>query len=124
MLKKLTATGILAGAATGIVLLGCPAHADRLADSPSSVSDIPAACVSIVPGFVPPTWCNSYLPDPYYPPTTYYPPVTYYPGYNYGGNGWNHGGWGGGHWGGGHGGGHWGGGHGGGHWGGGHGGHH
>jgi hypothetical protein len=99
VLKKLTATGILAGAATGVVLLGGPAHADRLAASPSAVSDIPAACYSITPGFVPPAWCTTYLPSPYYPPTTYVPPVTYYPGYNYGGwNRWHHGGWGGHHW--------------------------
>lgn len=106
MVKKLTATGILAGAAASVALLGGPAHADRLAAGPSVVSDIPPACTSIVPGFIPPAWCNSYLQDPYYPPTTYYPPATYYPGYNYGWNRWHHGGWGG-HWGGGH----WGGGH-------------
>jgi hypothetical protein len=92
VLKKLTATGILAGAATGVVLLGGPAHADRLAASPSAVSDVPAACIT--PGYVPPAWCTSYT-NPYYPPTTYYPPVTYYPGYNYGWNRWHHGGWGG-----------------------------
>lgn len=116
MLKKLSATGILAGAATGVVLLCGPAQADRLAAAPSAVSDIPAACVSVVPGFVAPAWCNSYLLDPYYS-TTYYQPAYYPPAY-YPGYGWNRG-WGG-HWGGGHwGGGHWGGGH----WGGGHGGH-
>jgi hypothetical protein len=97
VLKKLTATGILAGAATGAVLLGGPAHADRLAASPSTISDIPAACYYTTPGYVPPAWCTSYLPNPnpnpypYYPPTTYYPPVTYYPGYGYG----RHFGWGG-----------------------------
>jgi hypothetical protein len=95
VLKKLTATGILAGAATGVVLLGGPAHADRLAAGPSAVSDIPAACYSIVPGFIPPAWCSSYVENPYYPPTTYVPPVTYYPGYNYGWNRWHGGGWGG-----------------------------
>jgi hypothetical protein len=94
VLKKLTATGILAGAATGIVLLGGPAHADRLAASPSAVSDVPAACYYTAPGYVPPTWCANYLPNPYYPPTTYYAPVTY-PGYGYGWNRWHHGGWGG-----------------------------
>jgi hypothetical protein len=94
VLKKLTATGILAGAATGVVLLGGPAHADRLAASPSAVSDIPAVCTYTTPGYVPPAWCSSYLPNPYYPPTTYYSPITYYPGYNYGWNRW-HGGWGG-----------------------------
>ena len=90
MLKKLTATGILAGAATGVVLLGGPAQADRLAASPSAVSDVPAACISLTPGFVPPAWCATYLPAPYYPPVTYYPG---YPGYGW--NRWHHGGWGG-----------------------------
>lgn len=104
MLKKLTATGILAGAATGVVLLGGPAHADRLAAAPSAVSDVyPAACYTS-PGYIPPAWCASYqpAPAPYYPPT-YYVPGTYYPGYHYGWDRWHggwHGGWGGGfhHW--------------------------
>ncbi len=101
MLKKLTATGILAGAAAGVVLLGGPAHATR----PAAISDVPAACVYTTPGYVPPDWCANYVPNPYAPPvayappTTYYPPVTvirpapYYPGY-----GWDrghHGEWGG-----------------------------
>lgn len=94
MLKKLTATGSLAGTATGVVLLGGPAHADRLAASPSAVSDVTAACYYTTPGYVPPAWCANYLPNPYYPPTTYYPPATY-PGYGYGWNRWHHGGWGG-----------------------------
>jgi hypothetical protein len=89
VLKKLTATGILAGAATGVVLLGGPANADRLAASPSAVADVPAACSYTTPGYVPPAWCTNYAQNPYYPPTTYYP------GYNYGWNRWHHGGWGG-----------------------------
>ncbi|GLY72699.1 hypothetical protein [Actinoallomurus iriomotensis] len=93
MLKKLTATGILAGAATGVILLGGPAHADRLAASPNAY---PADCYITTPGYVPPAWCSTYLPAPVqvYPPTTYYPPVTYAPGYGYG-YGWNrwHNGW-------------------------------
>ena len=95
MLKKLTATGILAGAATGVVLLGGPANADRLAASPSAVSDVPAACSYTTPGYVPPAWCTSYLPNQYYAPPTYYPPAAYYPGHHHGWNRWHHGGWGG-----------------------------
>lgn len=97
VLKKLTATGILAGAATGVVLFAGPAHASRLA----AVSDLPAACDYTTTGYVPPAWCADYLPNPYappvayapppayYPPVTVYPPAPYYPGYNYG---WHHGG--------------------------------
>lgn len=102
MLKKITATGILAGAATSVVLLGGPAHADRLAAGPSAVSDVyPPACYTS-PGYIQPTWCANYQPAPYYPPT-YYVPGTYYPGYHYGWDRWHggwHGGWGGGfhHW--------------------------
>jgi hypothetical protein len=95
VLKKLTATGILAGAATSAVLLAGPAQADRLAASPSAVADVPAACYYTTPGYVPPAWCASYLPNQYYAPTTYYPSAPYYPGYNYGWNRWHHGGWGG-----------------------------
>ena len=90
MLKKLTATGILAGAATSVVLLGGPAQADRLAASPSAVADVPAACYYTTPGYVPPAWCSSHVPTQYYVPTTYYPSTTYYPGYNYGWNRWHH----------------------------------
>src|SRR5262249_40571952 len=91
MLKKLTATGILVGAATGAVLLGAPAHADRIAAGPSTVSDIPSDCYAR-PGYVPPAWCANYVQNPYYPPAVY-PPTTYYtyPRYGYG---WHHG-WGG-----------------------------
>jgi hypothetical protein len=90
VLKKLTATGIFAGAATAVILAGGPAHADRLAASPS----YPAACYYTAPGYVPPAWCNTTLVPP---PVTVYPPTTYYPGYPGGyGYGWNrwHGGWG------------------------------
>ncbi len=82
MLKKLTATGILAGAA--VVLLTGPVQA-------STVSDVPAECYSVVPGYIPPAWCANYLQNPYYQPPAYYPPTTTYvpvPSY-----GWHHGGW-------------------------------
>jgi hypothetical protein len=106
VLKKLTATGILAGAATGVVLLGGPAHADGPAPSPSVVSDpYPAACYYTAPGYVPPAWCANYPPPAYpppaypppayppaYPPPTYYAPITYYPGHGW--NRWQPGGWG------------------------------
>jgi hypothetical protein len=87
VLKKLTATGILAGAATGVILLGGPAHADRLAA-------YPAECYYTTPGVVPPAWCANYVPPAYYQPTYYPPPTYYYPGYNNGWNRWHHG-WGG-----------------------------
>ncbi|MDN3353140.1 hypothetical protein [Actinomadura sp. DC4] len=83
MLKKLTATGILAGAATSVVLLCGPAQADRLAASPSAVSDVPAACYT-TPGYIRPAWCSSYVTNPYYPP------AAYDPGYNNGWNRWHH----------------------------------
>ncbi len=90
MLKKLTVTGILAGAATGVVLLGGPANADRLTAGPS---DIPAACYYTAPGYIPPAWCASYVQTPYEPPVVYVPPAPYYPGNGW--DRWHHGGWGG-----------------------------
>jgi hypothetical protein len=94
VLKKLTATGILAGAATGAILLAGPAHADRLAAGPSTAKyPYPAACYYTTPGYIPPAWCNTYVA----PAPVVYPPTTYWPGggYGYGWNRWNHGGWGG-----------------------------
>ncbi|MDN3360092.1 hypothetical protein [Actinomadura sp. DC4] len=83
MLRKLTATGILAAAVTGAMLSAGPANADR-----TSTAKIDP-CVT-VPGFYqPPAWCNTYSTTPYYPPIVTAPaPIGYYPGYG-GGYGWN-----------------------------------
>jgi hypothetical protein len=86
VLKKLAATGIVATAATGVMLLGGPANADRLSADQTTV---PAAfpvpgCYYAQLGAFQPSWCSNYLP------TTYYPPVTYYPGYQPGWGGWHH----------------------------------
>lgn len=94
MLKKLTATGILAAATAGVMLSGGPAEADLLSAQPATASTAYPVdpCYNIVPGVYTPSWCTNYTP-----PTTVYPPTTYYPGYNpgynYGWNRWHHGGW-------------------------------
>jgi hypothetical protein len=99
VLKKLTATGILAAAATGVMLFGGPAEADTFSAHQAAVSNVYPVdgCYNVVPGFYQPSWCSNYAPVTYYPPTTYpptaYPPTTYYPGYNYGWNRWHGGGW-------------------------------
>jgi hypothetical protein len=84
VLKKIAATGVLAAATAGVLLSAGPASAERV----SAGRDIVPvnSCYYVLPGTVPPAWCN-------YPATTYYPPTVYYPGYGYGG--WNrwHGGW-------------------------------
>ena len=90
MLKKITATGILAAAATGVVLLGGPAGANRLSAGPTST---PAAytingCYYNTPGYYRPSWCGVYPPATTYYPPTYYRP--YYPGYHYGWDRWHH----------------------------------
>ncbi|GII55408.1 hypothetical protein Pth03_37970 [Planotetraspora thailandica] len=74
MLKKLIATGIVAAAATGVVLLGGPANADSLHANRTAVLH-PVHCYN-GPGYYRPTWCRNYRP------TTYYP-TTYYPGHRY-----------------------------------------
>jgi hypothetical protein len=94
VLKKLTATGILALAAAGVMLSGGPAQAEVTSAHHASVADVYPVngCYNLVPGVYQPSWCNTYAPPvTYYPPATY-PPATYYPGYNYGWNRW-HGGW-------------------------------
>jgi hypothetical protein len=93
VLKKLTATGILAAATAGVMLSGGPAEADLLSAHQATASAAYPVdpCYNIVPGVYTPSWCN----NTYTPPVTYYPPTTYVPGYNYGGwNRWHHGGWG------------------------------
>jgi hypothetical protein len=94
VLKKLTATGVLAAAATGVVLLGGPASADRLSGGPAT---IPAAytigaCYNNTPGYYRPSWCGVYPPATTYYPSTYYAPTYYrpYPGYHYGWGRWHH----------------------------------
>jgi hypothetical protein len=90
VLKKLTATGILAAAATGVMLFGGSASADRISGGQASATIDPCA-VTVPSLYQPPAWCNTYAPAPYYPPPAYYPPSTYYPGgYNYGWNRWHH----------------------------------
>jgi hypothetical protein len=91
MLKKLTATGIVAGAATGVMLFSGPAGAARLAAGRTTVpaAYTVGACDLAVLGLYQPAWCNTYAPTPYYPPPAYYPPTTYYPGYHYGWDRWH-----------------------------------
>jgi hypothetical protein len=85
VLKKLTATGILAAAGTGVMLLGGPAHADRAVQATYPINPCYTA-----PGYYQPAWCANPAPA-YYPSTTYYPG---YPGYaNWGWNRWHHGAW-------------------------------
>ncbi len=105
MLKKLTATGILAAAATGVVLLGgAAANADQLSNGRTAA---PAnfGCLPTVPGAYTPALCAPGLPvtlpapapvyaPPVYAPPVYYPrpyyPRPYYPGYHYGWDRWHH----------------------------------
>jgi len=89
VLKKLTATGILAAAATGVMLFGGSANADLLSAGQSAVPAVDPCYVS-VPTLYRPAWCSGYAPAPVYPPTTYDPPATYNPpGVYYPGYGWN-----------------------------------
>ncbi|GAA4571446.1 hypothetical protein [Planotetraspora kaengkrachanensis] len=84
MLKKLIATGIVAAAATGVMLLGGPANADRLSVNRTAVpATYPVHCYSGL-GYYKPTWCRNYRPTTYYRPTTHYQPATYYPGHHHG----------------------------------------
>jgi hypothetical protein len=98
VLKKLTATGILAAATAGVMLSGGPAEADLLSAHPATASAAYPVdpCLTLVPGVYRPSWCTTYTPPvTYYPPTTYYPGYNsgYNPGYNPGWNRWHHGGW-------------------------------
>jgi hypothetical protein len=88
VIKKLTATGILAAATAGVMLSGGPAEADLLSahQATASVTYPIDPCYNIVPGAYTPSWCNTYTT-----PVTYVPPVQYYPGYGW--NRWHHGGW-------------------------------
>lgn len=91
MLKKLTATGIVAAAATGVMLLGGSAHADRLSTkAPAAYAII--GCYYGVNSYQP-GWCGVHPPTTYYqpvtPPVTYYPPTTYHPGNHYGWDRWH-----------------------------------
>jgi hypothetical protein len=93
VLKKLTATGIMAAAATGVMLLGGQANADRIATGRTAVSDVyPVdSCYYNynTPVYYRPAWCANYPSVTIYPPTTTYaPPAAYYPGY-YGWNRWH-----------------------------------
>jgi hypothetical protein len=82
VLKKLAATGILAAAATGVMLSAVPADAST--GSQKAIDP----CVTVPGLYTPPAWCNTYTPPAaYYPPTYYAPPTyappTYYPGYGW-----------------------------------------
>jgi hypothetical protein len=93
VLKKLTATGILAAATAGVMLSGGPAEADLLSAHQAATSAAYPVdpCYNVVPGVYTPSWCTNYTPIT--TPIAYYPRATYYPGYNYGWNRWHHGGW-------------------------------
>lgn len=83
MLKKLTAAGILAATATGVVLAAGPANADLLsAHRAVAPAGYPVNCYQ--PGLVyQPAWCSTTPSISVYPAYPGYP-VTY-PGY-----GWHH----------------------------------
>ncbi len=87
MLKKLTATAIVGAAATGVMLLGGPANADRVSAGQKAA---PADLCYVAPGVYQQGWCNDNPTTGYYPPTTYFPPTPYYPGYGW--DRWHHGG--------------------------------
>jgi hypothetical protein len=79
VLKKLTAAGILAATATGVMLTAVPANADLLSARPAAApATYPVGCYQ--PGLVyQPAWCTTT------PSITVYPGVPAYPTY-----GWRH----------------------------------
>lgn len=83
MLKKLTAAGILAATATGVVLLGGPANADLLAAHRTAVPANPIAGCYYGQVYYQPAWCTNA------PPITVYPNYPTYPGYHYGWDRWH-----------------------------------
>lgn len=77
MLKKLTAAGILAATATGVVLLGGPANADLLAVHRTAVpATDPINGCYYGQVYYQPAWCTQGAPT-----VTVYPGVPAYPGY-------------------------------------------
>jgi hypothetical protein len=88
VLKKLAATGVLAAAATGVMLFAGPADAAS-GRHPAAIDP----CITVPGLYQPPAWCNVYAPPSYYAPPAYYPP-TYYPG-SYGWDRWHRNPW---HW--------------------------
>lgn len=86
VLKKITATGLLAAAATGVMLSGGSASAERASAGQTVYRD----CYYTAPGYYQPGWCNGYAPPTYVPPVSVYPGVPY--GYGYGWGRWR-GGW-------------------------------
>jgi hypothetical protein len=87
VLKKLTAAGILAATATGVMLTAGPANADLLAAHRAAAPAIyPADCYQpgyYQPAYYQPAWCANT------PPITVYPGYPAYPGY-YGWDRWHH----------------------------------
>jgi hypothetical protein len=88
VLRKLTATGILAATATGVVLLGGPANADLLAAHRTAVpatNPIDGCYYGQV--YYQPAWCTPSAPTvTVYPGVPNYPAYPAYPGYY----GWHH----------------------------------
>lgn len=78
MLKKLTATGIVAAAAAGVMSLSGPANADSLSANRTTVAHPGNDCHYVPPGHYRPAWCEDESPNTGYD--------TYNPGYY---NGWD-----------------------------------
>lgn len=90
MLKKLTAAGVLAATATGVMLAGGPAYADLLsARKAAAPATYPVDCYQspyYQSPYYQPAWCANTPSITVYPG---YPAYPAYPGY-YGWNRWHH----------------------------------
>lgn len=78
MLKKLTAAGILAAAASGAMLLGGPADADLLSAHKAPTNPV-NGCYYGQPVYYQPAWCTNAPSIAVYPD---YPGYSAYPGWN------------------------------------------
>jgi hypothetical protein len=88
VLKKLTAAGILAAAASGVVLFSGAANADLLAGH-RTVAPATGSIVGCYAGqvYYQPAWCTNA------PPVGVYPGYQGYPGYHLGWDRWHHRNW-------------------------------
>lgn len=87
MLKKLTAAGILAATATGVMLAAGPANADLLsAHRAAAPATYPPDCYQ--PAIYQPAWCANAPSITVYPGVPGYTGVPVYPGYGW--NRWHH----------------------------------